>query len=127
MHTIPKSCPVCGGEMTITRLHCPNCDTTMEGRFSYGSFANLTPEQWQFVEMFIRFEGKLKHIGAELNLSYPTVRNRLHEIIRALGYEPGRSETPVLDSSQRQAILDRLDAGEITADEAMRLLGGEDE
>ncbi len=126
MHPVPKNCPICGSELTITALHCPSCDTTIEGRFAHGSFANLTPEQWDFVEMFIRFEGKLKHMGAELNLSYPTVRNRLHEIIRALGYEPGRQETPVLDSAQRQAILDRLDRGEITAEEAMRLLSGEE-
>lgn len=126
MHPIPASCPVCGGDLVITRLHCPSCDTAIEGRFAASRFGGLTPEQWQFVELFIRFEGKLKHVGNELNISYPTVRNRLHEVIRALGYEPGASESPV-DDIDRNEILDRLDAGEITAEEAMRLLGGETE
>jgi hypothetical protein len=59
----------------------------------------------------------------ELDLSYPTIRNRLHEVIRTLGYEPG-GEEPVtgLSDKERQRILEDLDQGVISAEEAMRLL-----
>jgi hypothetical protein len=59
----------------------------------------------------------------ELDLSYPTIRNRLHEAIRALGYEPG-GEEPItgLSDTERQRILEDLDQGVISAEEAMRLL-----
>jgi hypothetical protein len=58
----------------------------------------------------------------ELSLSYPTIRNRLNELIRALGFEPG-GEAPVgVTEEQRQRILQDLDEGKISADEAMRLL-----
>jgi hypothetical protein len=61
----------------------------------------------------------------ELNLSYPTIRNRLYEIIRALGYEPGKEETPVrLTAEERKRILDDLDDGKITPEQAQRLLQG---
>ena len=89
MNLLPTKCPLCGGEVAVTRLHCRDCDTTFDGRFIFGSFSRLTPEQLGFLETFIRCEGKIKRMEDEIGLSYPTIRNRLHEIIRALGYEPG--------------------------------------
>ncbi len=126
MKSILNKCPVCGGELTVTRLHCDICETTIEGRFVNSAFAGLTPEQLDFIETFVRVEGKMNRMAEEMGLSYPTLRNRLHEIIRALGYEPGRDELvePVEEEKRRQ-ILEKLDAGEISADEAMRLLQGE--
>jgi hypothetical protein len=61
----------------------------------------------------------------ELGLSYPTVRSRLHEVIRALGYEPGKEEPVGLTEEERRRILDDLDQGRITYEEAIRMLQGE--
>ena len=123
MNNALTRCPVCQNELTITRLHCDTCDTTLEGRFVGGPFGHLTKTQLDFIETFVRCEGKLTRMETELALSYPTIRNRLHEVIRALGFEPGISEEPVgLTEQDRQRILEDLDAGRINADEAMRLL-----
>lgn len=122
MNAIPTTCPFCGGEMTVTRLHCNDCDTSIEGRFSSGHFSQLTPEQFKFLETFIRCEGKFTRMETELNLSYPTLRNRLQEVIQALGYETTFDETVGLSDQARQKILEDLDSGTITAEEAMRLL-----
>ena len=123
MHTLPSNCPLCGGDITITRFHCRDCDTTVEGRFAGGPFNQLTSEQLDFVDTFVRSEGKITRMEGEIGLSYPTIRNRLHEIIRALGYEPGGAEEPVgLTDGERQRILEKLDEGLINAAEAMRLL-----
>jgi hypothetical protein len=123
MNPIPTRCPLCGGELTVTRIYCRDCDTTYEGRFSSGPFSNLTQEQLNFIITFVRCEGKITRMEDEIGLSYPTIRNRLHEVIRALGYEPGSGdETPGLSDQERQRILEDLDAGRIGADEAMRLL-----
>ena len=123
MNVIPTRCPLCGGELTVTRIYCRECDTTYEGRFSSGPFSNLTQEQLNFIITFVRCEGKITRMEDEIGLSYPTIRNRLHEVIRALGYEPGASdETPGLSDQERQHILEELDAGKISAEEAMRLL-----
>ena len=123
MYPIPSQCPVCGGEMIVTKVHCRECDTTLEGRFSARTFGQLTPEQMEFVELFVRLEGKITHMEKELGLSYPTIRKRLHEVIRAMGYEPGEDEEiPILSEAERREILDDLDAGEISYDEALRLL-----
>ena len=124
MNQLPSKCPLCGGEIAVTRLYCRDCDTTFEGRFSSGAFSRLTPEQLAFIEVFVRCEGKITRMEDELDLSYPTIRNRLHEVIRAMGYEPGSSaeEAPELSDQERRRILDDLEKGLITAEQATRLL-----
>lgn len=126
MHPALTRCPVCHNELTVTRLHCVSCDTLVEGRFTAGHFANLTSEQLDFILTFVRVEGRLNRMETELNLSYPTIRNRLHEIIRALGYEPGKDETPDINDDKRRSVLEELDAGKISAEDAMRILRGEE-
>jgi len=123
MNITPTRCPLCAGELTITRIYCRDCDTTFDGRFSNGPFSSLTPEQLNFLVTFVRCEGKINRMEDEIGLSYPTIRNRLHEVIRLLGFEPGVGEEPAgLTEQDRQRILEELDAGRIGAAEAMRLL-----
>ena len=119
----PTRCPLCGGKIAVTRLYCRDCDTTLEGHFTGWPFSQLTPDQLSFVEIFIRCEGKIRRMQDEIGLSYPTIRSRLHEVIRALGYEPGGGEeTSGLSEQDRQRILEDLNTGQIDAGEAMRLL-----
>jgi len=98
----------------------------VEGRFTAGQFANLTSEQLDFILTFVRVEGKLNRMETELGLSYPTIRNRLHEVIRAMGYEPGKDEPQDMTDDKRRTVLEQLDAGKISAEDAMRVLRGEE-
>ncbi len=127
MYPLITKCPVCGSQLNVTRLHCSHCDTNIESTFNTvsGPFSQLSPEQVQFVLTFVRCEGRLNRMEDELNISYPTIRNRLYEIIRALRFEPGKEEPPVrLSIQERKRILDDLEQGKITTDEARRLLQG---
>ncbi len=126
MRPAPTICPICQSELEVVRLHCSSCDTSLEGHFAMGQFSNLTPEQLGFVFTFVRCEGKINRMEQEMGLSYPTIRNRLHETIRALGYEPGREETPEIEPDIRSSTIADLEAGKITADQAMRILRGEE-
>ncbi len=126
MKSALSKCPVCDGELAVTRLHCDTCDTTIEGRFDNGAFAGLTHEQLDFVETFLRCEGKITRMEEEMALSYPTIRNRLQEVIRALGYEPGREESSEISEEKRRSVLEELDSGKISAEDAMRILHGEE-
>src|SRR5512136_458631 len=101
MKTTLNKCPVCDGELTVTRLRCDTCDTVIEGRFANIAFAGLTSEQLDFIETFVRCEGKLTRMQDEMALSYPTVRNRLLEVIRALGYEPEKEPAPEVSDEKR--------------------------
>ncbi len=129
MRSAPSSCPICQSEMTITSLHCSSCDTTLEGRFVSNQLANLSSEQLDFILTFVRCEGKLNRIEMEEKErwgSYPSIRNRLLEVIRALGYEPGR-EDPGDPSEARRSALENLAAGRINTETAIRILRGEED
>ncbi len=121
MYPVMGKCPVCGEQMIVTRLYCRTCDSTVEGHFSLGKLYQLNAEQLAFVETFIRCEGKLNRVEQELGISYPTVRSRLSEIIRALGYDVDDSKTEV-SAEKRRAVLERLSQGEISYEQAMALL-----
>jgi hypothetical protein len=129
MNALPSQCPICGGGITITRLQCDECDITIEGRFAptpaaSNPFSQLNPEQMQFAMTFVKCEGKLNRMEDELNLSYPTLRSRLQDVIRAMGYEPGKDEPQAtrVTEDARKRILDDLDAGRISAELAMKML-----
>ncbi len=123
MNPVIGRCPVCQEALEVSRLYCRHCDTALEGHFTMGRFYRLSPEQLQFVETFIRCEGKLNHVQEEMQLSYPAVRSRLDAVIRALGYEV--PQEPGLSAERRRTILDDLAAGRLTSAEALQLLAGQ--
>ena len=124
MNNLLTVCPVCGEKLEVVRLHCRGCDSTLEGHFDTGRLGRLLPEQLVFVETFLRCEGKLNRMERELGLSYPTLRSRLSDILRQLGFTVG-PEANGLSADERQRLLDDLAGGRISTDEAMRLLEGE--
>jgi hypothetical protein len=119
MYPMPGKCPICGDELYVEKLLCGQCGTSIQGMFLPQRLSQLSREQWDFVELFIRSEGKLNRVQEELGLSYPTVRNRLHEVIRAMGYEVGE---PDPEEVRTQSVLDDLAAGKTSVADALRLL-----
>jgi len=133
-HDVIATCPVCSGELAVTRLHCRACGTTLEGDFNVGRFGHLSREQMALLESFLRSRGNLRDMERELSLSYPTVRARVEALIRALGFGPrADSDEAVADaasaaadlaaagadiSAARQEILERLAKRDITAEDA---------
>jgi hypothetical protein len=141
-----STCPVCEGELLITRLHCRSCGTALEGEFGVGRFGRLTREQLALLESFLRARGNLKEMERELGISYPTVRGRVDALVRALGLGDGEGDLDddanVPDSdleapadqaagdqaAERRTILERLAKREMSAEDAaaaLRALGGE--
>ncbi len=112
-------CPVCGGDTSITKIRCSKCKTTIEGDFGLCKFCRLTPEQKEFIDVFIKCRGNIKEIEKELGISYPTVKNKIEDVVMALGH---KVDDRVYESIDRKEILDRLNNGEISVDEALELL-----
>lgn len=121
MNQLVTTCPACDDRLEVTRLHCRNCDTAIEGHFTLGRLGNLSREQLEFVETFIRCEGKLSRMEGEVGLSYPTLRSRLSEVIEDMGFEVGDNSRQ-LNERQRQRVLEELEEGKISSEEAMGLL-----
>ena len=125
-----SKCPVCDQPLAVTRYYCNRCDTTIEGNFSNepNVFSQLSNEQLNFVLTFVKCEGRLNRMEDELNMSYPTLRNRLVDVIRALGFEPGKDEQPAkLTAEDRSRILDEIENGTMNFADAKKMLFGSDE
>lgn len=122
MNSVIGLCPICRSNLEVTRLHCRNCDTALEGHFTLGRLYHLNKEQLEFMETFIRCEGKITRVEQELGMSYPAVRSRLNDLIRALGYEVGETEKETVSEEERRSILKDVADGKLTAEEAVELL-----
>lgn len=136
-HDVISTCPVCEHELAVTRLHCSECGTTLEGTFSVGRFGRLNREQLSLLESFLRSRGNLREMERELSLSYPTIRGRVEALVKALGLggSPTDQEPPDAPEAagggathgaptapNRRQVLERLSRHEISAEEAAAAL-----
>jgi hypothetical protein len=126
MKPVIGQCPICQDTLHVTRLKCRKCDTSIEGHFTLGRLYYLTPEQLNFVETFLRCEGKIKWVEKELGLSYPAVRARLTDVVRTMGYEVGAYDNKAVSEETRIEVLNELNKGNLTAEEALELLRGKE-
>ena len=129
-HDVIATCPVCSGELAVTRLRCSDCGTTIEGEFAVSRFSRLSKDQHAILQSFLRSRGNLRDMERELGISYPTVRARVEALVRALGFgprdggpddDPAEADpAPAVDpvATGRRAILERLARKEMSAEEA---------
>jgi hypothetical protein len=111
-------CPICSGPIEVTEFKCGSCDSTIRGSFKLSKFSQLPKEQIDFAETFIKNRGNIKEIERELGISYPTVKGKLDALIESLGYK----NQVIYSPSKNQEILEQLDRGEISPEEAIELL-----
>ena len=81
---LPKLCPSCGAGLRVARLACPGCETLVSGSYPLPALARLSGGDQEFVLSFILSSGSLKQMAKLYGVSYPTVRNRLDDLISLL-------------------------------------------
>ena len=81
---LPCICPSCQMQLKVKSLKCENCATEVSGLYDMPVLARLSSDDQQFVLQFVRCSGSIKDMAKYLNLSYPTVRNLLDDIIERL-------------------------------------------
>ena len=116
---IPGRCPVCGEINLITEISCSKCDTHIKGQFDLCRICNLPPELYEFTIHFLMARGNIKEVEKRMEISYPTVRNRLDQVLQHLGVV---SEPEV--KVNKLEILKKVETGEITPQKAIELLKG---
>jgi hypothetical protein len=82
--SLPTACPSCSNKLAVKRLRCEKCETEVEGLYPLPLLASLSRDDQEFILEFMKTSGSLKEMAALLRVSYPTVRNRLDEIIDKL-------------------------------------------
>ena len=122
-----ENCPVCNGNLRVSQVYCELCGATVSGQLGLPAshFQSLSEEQIHFVLTFLRCEGKFNRMEDELSLSYPTLKNRLAEILSLLGLDSEKADDiKGLSKVDRISILEKLDQGEISPEEAEKILSG---
>lgn len=122
-------CPVCKHDLKVTRLSCDHCDTVIEGNFTLSKFNYLETEKLYFIEVFVKNRGNIKAIEKELNISYPTVKKMLDDVIVGLGYsldpeldEEEAEKEKLEQKASKASILEKIANKEISVMEAVELL-----
>jgi hypothetical protein len=105
-----------GGLLVVERVRIPEKGIAVEGQFTLPELARLTLEDQVFIVAFLRSHGSIKEMEQTFGVSYPTIKARLNRIGGQLQFV----ETD--PSPSRAEILERLKAGEINAEEAIRNL-----
>lgn len=117
----PGKCPVCNHDLKISKLSCQHCKTSIEGTFDSCEFCSLPKEELFFLKTFIKCRGNIKDVERELGISYPTVKSKLNNLIESLGFhvtEVDTEEVKEARQKEKEAIINELEAGTITAKEA---------
>jgi hypothetical protein len=107
-----------GDAFTIEKVRMVDRDISIEGSFTLPPLARLTAEDQLFVTAFVRSHGSIKDMESLFGISYPTVKNRLNAISAQLPFVEVNPPSPGRD------VLDQIDKGEITVEEALKRLKG---
>jgi len=110
-----SDCPVCSSTLKATRLSCSTCGTIIESEFELSRFELLNKEQLNFVEIFLKNRGSIKDVEREMGISYPTVKGKLNDVIKTLGYS-------IIDEPPANIndVIAELEKGSINIDEAIK-------
>lgn len=117
MGKIITQCPSCGcASPQVVKMDCPSCNTTFDGQFEIPPLLKLSETDLNFVIDFVKCSGSLKEMAARQKVSYPTLRNRLNDLIEAL------DNIELERNGSKEEILALLESGKISAKEAAQML-----
>lgn len=113
MSQLIAQCPSCqSAHLNVVKIECRRCSTRFEGSFEIPILLRLAPDDLRFVIQFVKSSGSLKDMASQYGVSYPTLRNRLNELIDRLHQLEERTV------SEKEAVLQLLEEGKISAKEA---------
>jgi hypothetical protein len=121
LNQLPFKDPVSGKDLYVSELTCDESGVSIRGRFEVPRYARLDADQARFLEAFLKCRGVINAMEKELGISYPTVKTRLEALLQALDITPVKEDAPRKDKSAGEAkrtVLDQLEKGEITPEEA---------
>ncbi len=106
------SCPSCDEKMVISELKCPTCDLRVKKDFVPCEFCQLPEDDYEFLKIFLRTQGRITEIEKILGVSYPTIKQKIEKLLTQLSLSPIEEKDP----------LYALEKGEISVDEAVAIL-----
>lgn len=85
MSKLIASCPACSStQLNVMKIECENCSTIFEGKFEIPLLLRLSQHDLNFILDFVKCSGSLKDLAIQQKVSYPTLRNRLNQLIEQI-------------------------------------------
>ncbi len=110
-------CPLCPTrKMYPTRVTCECGKISVDDKMTLPPLLRLVPEEFRLAQSLVLCGGNLKALAEKLDISYPTLRKRLDEMVSHLEVEYHR------DSKRVDEILDKIERQEILAEEGIKLI-----
>ncbi|UCF70984.1 MAG: DUF2089 domain-containing protein [candidate division WOR-3 bacterium] len=109
------NCPSCGDKMVISELKCPKCDLRVKKDFESCDFCKLPEDDYEFLLIFLRTQGRITEMERLLGISYPTIKSKIDNLLNNLGLSP-------IGIPEEQEPLEALAQGKISVDEAVAIL-----
>jgi len=107
------NCPLCSEKMVISEMRCAKCDARVKKDIVLCPFCQLSEDDYEFLQVFLRTQGKITDIEKILNVSYPTIKGKIDSLLRTLNLS---------SYTEEQDPIDALSDGKISVDEAITML-----
>src|SRR4051794_34389741 len=109
-----------GSRVLVERVRLPETGIVVEGSFELPPLAQLSVDDQVFVAAFVKSHGSIKEMERLFGVSYPTIKSRLNRLSAVLDAELSVEAAP--PAQDKSEILDRLERGEISAEQAAEAL-----
>lgn len=81
---LPIKCPSCEKALQVSQLKCGHCNTVVNGSYKLPLYMQLSREEQDFILDFFLTSGSIKAIAKQTEVSYPTMRNRMDDLIEKI-------------------------------------------
>ncbi len=110
-------------DFTIERVRTIDDGIAIEGDFAPPPLARLDADDQAFVATFVHCHGSIKQMERWFGVSYPTIKGRLNRVAGRLDFAEVMEGDEVMEGKSPATgpadVLDRLERGEISAEEAL--------
>lgn len=79
---LPIICPSCDHTLNVSQMKCPACETQVNGNYELPVLLKLSRDDQDFILNFFLSSGSIKEMAKQAELSYPTMRNKMDDLIQ---------------------------------------------
>ena len=81
---LPIFCPSCESSLNVSQMKCNHCETEVNGNYDLPLYLKLSREEQDFILAFFLSSGSIKEMAKQAELSYPTMRNKMDDLIEKI-------------------------------------------
>lgn len=81
---LPVICPSCENSLRVSQMKCEHCLTDVNGNYDLPLYLKLNRDEQDFILAFFMSSGSIKEMAKQAGNSYPTMRNKMDDLIEKI-------------------------------------------